>query len=149
MRLHHLLLLVLVAVYPTMSEVIAVRGSIKDRNGKPIPNALIRCKQQGYVAVSTTNGGFTLSDLSPVQPRQPLQKSVEGIRIADGSFLLTITGGEPCAFAVHTLRGQLCAQKRIVLQISTSVYQVLNREADSYAEVGHMLDRIAGRTRGR
>ncbi len=46
---------------------------------------------------------------------------------------------------IHTL----CVQKRIVLQISTSVYRVLNREADSYAEVGHMLDRIAGRTRGR
>ena len=44
---------------------------------------------------------------------------------------------------VHTL----CAQKQIVLPISTSVYRVLNREADPHDEVGNMLDRIAGQTR--
>ncbi|MBN1578502.1 MAG: carboxypeptidase regulatory-like domain-containing protein [Chitinispirillaceae bacterium] len=113
MRLHQVIVLLLLVVYPCVSQEIAVKGTIKDGNGNAVENALIRFENLGYVTVSSAGGGFELTSSSPVQPRQITHQTFDNLRIDRGALYFSVGGKELVVFSIYNLHGQLCAKKRI------------------------------------
>ncbi|MBN1309556.1 MAG: carboxypeptidase regulatory-like domain-containing protein [Chitinispirillaceae bacterium] len=113
MRLHHLFSLLFLAVYPCVSQEIAVKGTIKDSDGNAIENVLIRFENLGYVTVSGSGGGFVLSDGSPVLPRLQEKRHLDGIRIDRGVVSFAIEENKIVFFQVFSLQGRRCWAKQV------------------------------------
>jgi hypothetical protein len=63
--------------------------------------------------VSSTEGGFVLTNSSPVQHVLPQQTSFEKIKIENNGFLFSIEGRDRVVFSVFTLQGRRCFEKKI------------------------------------
>ena len=108
MRPYHFLSLLFLVVYPCVSQEITIKGIIKDSDGNVVENALVRFESLGYVTVSTSGGGFVLSNSSPIQRRQQEKHHREGIRINHGTVSFTIEGNKKISFMVYSLQGRRC-----------------------------------------
>jgi|GEM_PF-1102085 len=124
MRLKLLIIVMLVVVSKSAGQEISVTGTVKDSEGNSIANALVRFDNLGYVAVTSTSGGFTISNSSPVQPRRTALPKLSALRVERGSLFFTVNTGEPVFLDIFTLGGKLCTRKRLD-GLETGSYSVL------------------------
>ena len=100
---------------------ISITGTIKDEDGKTIPNALIRFEKIGYVTVSNSEGGFVLSETSPViQPKRTLVAD-RSVFISNNIVYLTVGEGAAVSFTIVDLQGKLVS-RRVLEKISAGSY---------------------------
>ena len=95
---------------PGVSQDIAVTGTIKDTDGKIIENALLRFEKMGYVAVSSSDGKFVLTNSSPVQQIRPVVAGGAAV-IKKGILHFSVENRERVGFSVFTLQGVKCAEQ--------------------------------------
>jgi hypothetical protein len=111
MRLRAVIAAVGIFAVTGFGQEISVTGTIKDAEGEAIENALIRFEKLGYVAVSSAEGGFELTNNSPVQQRQSSPLLMPGIRVHSGIAHLSLSSDKKVSLTVYTLQGQKCFER--------------------------------------
>lgn len=87
---------------------VSISGTVKDKNGQPVANAVARLESLGYISITDQQGNFNIDNTSPIQPRNTKQGGVSVPLIKSNTLFFSSDVLSKLSFKVYSLQGRLC-----------------------------------------
>jgi hypothetical protein len=98
-----------IVVGSTFSQTkVSISGTVKDKSGQPVDNAVVRLESLGNVSITDNQGNFKIDNTSPVLPRMLKQEGISIPFIKSNIAFFKTEAPSRLLFKVYSLQGRLC-----------------------------------------
>lgn len=87
---------------------VSISGTVKDKSGQPVANAVARLESLGYISITDQQGNFNINNTSPILPRNTKQGSISVPLVKSNTLFFSSDALLKLSFKVYSLQGRLC-----------------------------------------